>query len=65
MIPVWIAAVAITCLVICTLVYLKVRYIVRLIGQCPLCHKDTLYTVQRCLACQFHREHAHKLPNEV
>jgi hypothetical protein len=44
--------------------YVKLRFICQLIGRCPLCGKNTLYTVQRCLACKFHREHANELPQD-
>ena len=45
-------------------VWRRVRFICQLIGTCPLCHKNTLYTTQRCLACHFHREHANELPQD-
>jgi hypothetical protein len=46
-------------------VSVKIRFICHIIGECPACHKDTLYTVQSCLLCGMTRKHANKLPGEV
>jgi hypothetical protein len=46
-------------------VSVKIRFICKLVGTCPACHKDTLYTVQNCLVCGMTRKHANKLPGEV
>ena len=42
----------------------RVRFICQLIGRCPFCHKDTLYTTQKCLNCGGRRQHANRLPGE-
>lgn len=59
------AVLVIVCLVLLVSIYLKLRFICQLIGTCPLCGKNTLYTVQTCLKCKFIRTHANKLPGEV
>jgi hypothetical protein len=53
------------CLAILVAIYIKARFICHIIGKCPTCHKDTLYTVQTCLVCGMTRKHANKLPGEV
>ena len=59
-----ILVIALVCLGFVVASYVKVRFICQLIGMCPLCKRNTLYTTQRCLACQFHREHANELPQD-
>jgi hypothetical protein len=58
------AVLVIVCLVFVVLIFIRARFIVQLIGQCPLCKRDTLYTTQICLACSFTRNHAHDLPQD-
>ena len=43
----------------------RIRFICQLIGRCPFCHKDCLYTVQTCLKCGGTRKYANRLPGEV
>ena len=58
------AVLVLVCLGLLIAMYLLLSFICQLIGTCPLCKKNTLYTTQLCLACSFHREHAHELPQD-
>lgn len=58
------AVLVLVCLGLLIAMYLLLRFICQLVGVCPLCKKNTLYTTQLCLACNFHREHAHELPQD-
>jgi hypothetical protein len=58
------AVLVLICLALLVAIYVRMRFICQLIGTCPLCHRNTLYTTQRCLACHFHREHANELPQD-
>ena len=58
------AVLVIICLALLVATYLKVRFICQLIGRCTFCHKDTLYTTQKCLNCNGRRQHINRLPGE-